>query len=134
MTPYEQAFEMWHRDGPPDLLWSDLLSRFIRSGVVISTPSTFLLARKADAADFDSHVSPLHFPTAGDCWNVWLAIGDLAELRRLWERHPLPWVSYYRRGAGPLKVRMASQIFRHALAESTQAATAGTPARPARRT
>jgi hypothetical protein len=126
VSPYLQAWETWHADGPPPVAWDELLTFFLHHGVVISTAEGFLLARRCRVDQTDAELdalSPLQFRGAADCWNVWLAAGRLPFLLHLASRHPLPWVAFCRDG-GRLRRYRTAAILRHDQAESPSPATA----------
>lgn len=68
-------------------------------GYVFSTPSAFLMGRPiAKDAPHALQADPWYvFPfDECDCWMVWLAAGDVAEMIRLIP-YPLPWLAWARR-------------------------------------
>lgn len=126
-SPYRRAFDLWHSHGTPAMPWNDLLTWFFHHGSVVSLPDGFLLARpiRHDApAERHLVLSPLQSTERADCWNVWLACGNLRRLLNCSALHPLPWVSFVRRGG------MSVRIYRLAADEFAQdpAATASGPA------
>lgn len=103
-APYKTAWELWHEQPCSRVLpWDDLLTWFFHYGAAVITEDAFLLARPlpVDAPD-DVHnqllppEDALQFPTAANCWNVWLAVGRLDFLAVLASRRPMPWVSFCR--------------------------------------
>lgn len=145
--PYLAAWEIYHSLGPPALPFHDALARHLRHGAVIATPRAFILARPVSSAwsDAEIHaiqpvsVSPLPLAPHLDAWHIWLAAGDLAALLRLHDLHPLPWVTYCRRGSPRVIRRPFATIARHVIAQdqstgspaaSAAHAAAGQPFRP----
>lgn len=124
MNPIHQARALWHSMGEPEIDWDELLEFFLAEGAVVSTPEVFLLARPTLVALPDiaqNAFSPLQFHGPPDCWNVWLAAGRLDLLLELAHAHPLPWVSFSRRGSDRLRrYRLSTLVARHALAQTPQ--------------
>jgi hypothetical protein len=133
MSPYESAFLAYHSQGPPAVPWPEVIARHLCHGVVISTSIAFLAARAVPYAAPDSvhqDLRPPGFPpslySAPDCWHIWIAAGDLRSLLRLQILHPLPWVSFCRRGETAVRRYPIASIFRHvAQSQNPAHATAG---------
>lgn len=105
MTPYLQAWEAYHARGEPWTPWTVALDWHLQHGIVIATPRAFLMARAVpSAADDSAHLTlrPPHGTDVLDCWHVWAAAGDLGALLDIAAAHPLPWISWSRRGRLPL--------------------------------
>jgi len=133
-SPYLRAFHAWHSQGAPSIPWNDLLTWFLHHGALISTPDAFLLARRLPASAPASHhlllpSSPLHSPADCDCWNIWLAAGNLRHLLTCATLDPLPYVSYCRRGSDQLRIRRLDELTQSAAA-ATLATAAGLRHRP----
>lgn len=105
MNPYLQAFHAYHARGEPWTPWTQALDWHLQHGLVISLDCAFLMARRVpSAADDHAHLT-LSLPHATDvldCWHVWAAAGDLGTLLAIAADHPLPWISWSRRGRLPL--------------------------------
>lgn len=129
MTPYESAFLAYHSQGNPVIEWTEVIARHLCHGVVISTATAFLAARAVPYSAPDSvhqDLRPQGFPpslySAPDCWHIWIAAGDIRSLLRLQILHPLPWVSFCRRGETSVRRYPIASIFRH-VAQSQDPAT-----------
>lgn len=119
--PHDLAKSIYHAT-PSAVAWPDLLLHFARAGGLVSTPRAFILAAPV-CLDGDlellRHLRPFQFQTAPDAWHIYLAAGDLRQAAALLRDYPLPWVSWFRRDDGPLRVCAASRLL--ALARHDQA-------------
>lgn len=133
MNAYRMAFDAWESQGEGDPCWNDLLSHFLNSPgcAVVSLPGSFILARqiRADLED-DEHrrLSPLQYQGAADCWNIWLAAGNLDALLTIAKAHPLEWVSYNRRGRQEVRRVKLIQLLRRHVSQNATASTRAAPA------
>ena len=124
-TPYAQAWDEYHRHGPPGWEWHEVIAEHFRHGVVISMPDCFVLARRVNIEDPDSFIlSPLQFRENGNAWMLWIAAGKLGALIRLLEAHPSEWVCYTRRASTVLRRIPSSSFLRHGLPENPETPTA----------
>lgn len=76
---------------------------------MVATPRVFAMVR-AVRADWPADRFSDPRETAGeegDCWHVWLLVGDLQEAFRHLP-HPLPWMSWHRRGV--LRIRPLAAV------------------------
>jgi hypothetical protein len=104
MRPVDQILAMYARHLPEENFWADVLA-YLEVGLVVSTPTHFMLARAVERADprpWDHHAvydNP-------DTWLVWAAAGPSAvSVKTFCLQHmpyPLPWAAWARRD-GPLK-------------------------------
>ena len=65
MKPYERAWELYHRDGPPRYPWATAIGILFQYGAIISTEDCFIAARKVRVNDPDeahATLSPLESP------------------------------------------------------------------------
>jgi hypothetical protein len=130
MTPYAQAWILYHSFGRPGVSWADVVGAHFHHGAVVSTDGAFVMARRVNAADADAiHLSPLEYREDGDCWMIWIAAGRLESLLALLEAHPTEWVSYQRRDSERLRRVKTARFLRHVLAESPAPAAPATAAR-----
>ena len=122
MSPYLQAFELYHAQGPPAYPWTLAMDVLLQYGAVISTERVFIAGRRLrvdDADEVHRVLSPLESPPGADCWNIWIAAGSLPSLADLAPWIGLPWVSYFRRGGGRLyRMPISRFLSRHALTEN----------------
>ena len=105
MTPYLAAFAAYHKGGEPFTPWTVALDWHLQHGLVIATDRAFLMARAVPSTADDSAQLTLRLPQGTeplDCWHVWAAAGDLGALLAIAADHPLPWISWSRRGRLPL--------------------------------
>ncbi len=125
MNAYCRAWDAYHAHGEPTWAFHEVLAEHLRRGAVVVAEDGFVLARRVAAGDSDEeHLSPLHSRADGNCWMVWLAAGSLPVLLRFLETHPLPWVSFTRRGKNRVRRVETANLFRHVHAESTEAEAA----------
>lgn len=96
MTPFEQARAL-HRSDPDNEPFEEVLMAHLLHGVVVSTPTVFVLMRPvglwAEHKSFDD--SWLRFANP-DCWHCYLAAGDLREMFAAIP-YPLPYCSFVRK-------------------------------------
>ena len=93
--PYERAAR-WHIAHCPHTPFVQVVEAHFFSGVVVSTPDIFVLARRV-GHDWDE-VRLLDIgqaDPAGDCWHVWLFAGNLPQLPAA-DMLRLPWVTFHR--------------------------------------
>lgn len=105
MNPYLHAWDAYHARGAPWTPWTVALDWHLQHGLVIATPAAFLMARPVPSAADDAAHLTLSLPQGTDlldCWHVWAAAGDLGALLAIAADHPLPWISWSRRGRLPL--------------------------------
>lgn len=132
MNAYQQAFETWESQGEEGIQWNDLLSYFLNDpdSALVSTPDSFVLARRIHHGATDeeqNRLSPLQYQGALDCWNVWLAAGRLDSLLLLLKTHPLPWISYCRRGKSTVRRVKLETLLRHEPQSTTSTAASTAP-------
>jgi hypothetical protein len=96
MTPFETA-RAFHRAIPDITPFEEALTAHLLLGLVVSTPSAFLMARPvnlgADDMLFDDVWTTFTNP---DCWHVYLAAGNCRALIEA-TPYPLPYVSFLRK-------------------------------------
>jgi hypothetical protein len=104
MTPVDRIVAMYDRHLPEENFYADVLA-YLHVGVIVSTPTHFLMARPIERADprpWD-HYAEYDKP---DTWLVWAAAGPGAvSVKTFCLRHmpyPLTWAAWARR-TGPLK-------------------------------
>jgi hypothetical protein len=90
VNPYLQAFDAYHSDGPPCVPWPDVLDFHFQGGVILNTPTLFLVARPIPiGAPLTDHPRLIRWPetsrlwTAGTAWHIWTAAGNLREMLEL---------------------------------------------------
>jgi hypothetical protein len=98
MTPFDLAAQFQAAD-PDNIGLHEAIAAHLFSGVVISTPTVFLLIRPVDTRSnhllFDDPWVTFQDP---DCWHCYLAAGDLSQFGR-YIPSPLPLVSYVRKNS-----------------------------------
>lgn len=97
MTPIEQAAAVYDREPCARTFAEDVEAHFC-NGLVISTPSVFILARAVSrGATREQIVDPwVRFPDhLTDAWHVYLAAGDLFQIVRHCPE-PKEWVAFER--------------------------------------
>ena len=125
MRPYDQAWEEYHRYGPPGWPLHEVLAAHLHHGAVVCTEDAYILARRVNHADGAAfHLSPLQWRAGGDCWMVWLAAGRLESLVALLDAYPSVWVSFQRRDSMRLRRILTADFRRHVLAQNPQTAAA----------
>lgn len=99
MNPYLVAFREYGRCDR-EVIWTDALDYHLQLGAVISTATSFVMARPVAMAWPDEmHARLIDCDDAiHDCWHVWVVAGDLSELLRLAEGYGVEWLSYQRHG------------------------------------
>jgi hypothetical protein len=123
VTPYDRAWEQYHRYGPPGWSWAEVVGAHFRHGAVVSTDEVFILARRVNVEDSDwFHLSPLQSRASGNCWMVWCAAGRMDSLAVMARLHSCEWVSFQRRESMRVRRFRTSDLFRrYEFPESPQA-------------
>lgn len=111
-TPYEQARNVYAKEGGPRTFEEDVLAHCLH-GFVFATPDYFAMGRAVDSsADPADILNPSRiFPEwTADCWHVYLFSGDMA---KAWDilPYPLPMFSLERKGE--LRFYRFEDIARH---------------------
>jgi hypothetical protein len=101
MTPVGRILDVYARHMPGENFWSDVMA-YLEVGVVVSTPTHFLMARPIERADprpWD-HRATYANP---DTWLVWAAAGESVKTFCLTQMpYPLAYAAWARRD-GALK-------------------------------
>ena len=104
MSPLEQILDMYARQMPAENFWEDVLA-YLEVGVVVSTPTHFLMARPIERAAPRpwEHRALYDNP---DTWLIWAAAGPTGESVKTFclqsQPYPLRYVAWARRD-GALK-------------------------------
>ena len=100
MTPVELAAAVYDKEPCARSFKEDLEAHLLDpNGIVISTPSLFLMARPVLHYHEYRYVTNPHIRYAnGDCWHLYLYAGDLMSAFKQ-ATHKLPYVSYERKNS-----------------------------------
>ena len=109
MIPFEKA-AAWHSEhGGDGMTFTQVIEAHAMGGVVVITPTLFLLGRRVFADWEDRKLcDPWQCAGNGNAWHVFLAVGSAREAARH-VPHPLPWITMHR---GDRLVRMPWDRFR----------------------
>jgi Zn-finger nucleic acid-binding protein len=126
MNAYALARKTWEDQGEGDPEWHELIAHFLNTPghALVNVPGAFILARQVNHTWPDmAHdtLSPLQYPGEPDCWNVWLAAGNLDALLIVAQAHPLEWLSYNRRAEQRVRRVKLQTILRRHDAKNAQA-------------
>ena len=94
MTPYQRA-QLAHNSDPDNDPFEEVIVAHFLTGIVISTPDVFLLARPVESSD-PSPTDPFEVYDNPDTWHIHLAAGDLSKIADSLP-YPLPLVSFVRK-------------------------------------
>lgn len=109
MTPVEQAAAVYQRE-PCARTFREDLEAHLLNGYVFSTPTVFVMGRLVQRdAEPALIVDPWHRFEDGDCWLVYLAAGNLAEIPRFIPS-PKKYVAWERENS--LRVHLSTQVIR----------------------
>ena len=98
MTPYQRGKLAHDADTDNDPFEEVLVAHFL-TGIVVSTPDVFLLARPVDSrGDHMGFNDPFLTYDEPDTWHVYLGAGDITKLADFFP-YPLPTVSFVRKNS-----------------------------------
>lgn len=128
MDPYQAARLLYSREPCARSFEEDLLAHF-HTGTVVSTPTVFGLIRPVlRAGEPEEIVNPWMYFHRADCWHVYLAAGNLADLEPF--LRGFEWVSFERKNV--LHFRRYRILRAKILARWTPSAPTSTPPLSAR--
>lgn len=115
MSPYLLAHAAYHARGEPGIPWSAVIDFHFQTGVIISDPRVFVMARPVpDDLTVDEEVSLSDYGLAGHhggTWHVWAAAGDLRRMMPLLEDYAIEELSFQRRGHDRLHRHCARRFY-----------------------
>jgi len=111
MTPYDQAAQLYREQPQPRTFGEDLVAH-MKTGWVISTPTSFVMGREIMLqGNRDLIADPWYQFQHGDCWLIYLFAGELPNILDFIP-HKRDWIAFQRYGR-PLKYYAFDRFTRH---------------------